>query len=98
MFDTVSHDGLFYKLRRIGVRDKYYQRIKTMYASTNLSVKVGNYFTDTFSSFAGVKQGDNLSPTLFNIFINDIPSYFDSSCDPVCLTKIILVVYCMQTI
>ena len=86
-FDTVWHDGLFYKLRRMGVSDKYYQTIKTMYASTNLSVKVGNYCTDTFSSFTGVRQGDNLSPTLFNIFINDIPSYFDSSCDAVCLTK-----------
>ena len=85
-FDTVWHDGLFYKLRKIGISDKYYQTIKSMYNSTNLSVKVGNYSTDTFSSFAGVRQGDNLSPTLFNIFINDIPSYFDSSCDPVCLT------------
>ena len=79
--------GLFYKLRRIGVSDKHYQTIKTMYASTNLSVKVRNYCTDTFSSFTGVRQGDNLSPTLFNIFINDIPSYFDSSCDAVCLSK-----------
>ena len=32
-------------------------------------------------------QGDNLSPTLFNIFINDIPAYFDSSCDSVKLTQ-----------
>ena len=84
-FDTVWHDGLFYKLRCIGVSDKYYQTIKSMYTSTNLSVKVGNYCTDTFSSFTGVRKGDNLSP--FQHFHYDIPSYFDSSCDAVCLTK-----------
>ena len=32
-------------------------------------------------------NGDNLSPTLFNIFINDITAYIDSSCDPVKLTQ-----------
>ena len=36
-----------YKLRRIGVSDKYYQTIKTMYDSTNLSVKVGNYCSES---------------------------------------------------
>jgi hypothetical protein len=30
----------------------------------------------------GVKQVDNLSPTLFNHFINDIHDIFDQSCDP----------------
>ena len=32
-----------------------------MYASTILSVEVGDYCTDTFLSFIGVRQGDNLS-------------------------------------
>ena len=77
----------FYKLRSIGVNDKFYNTVKNMYASTYLSVKVRNYCTDTFSSSAGVRQGDNLSPTLFNIFVNDIPTYFDASCDPVKLTE-----------
>ena len=77
----------FYILRRLGVSDKFYHTIKSMYASTTVSVKVGDDCTDTFLSFIGVRQGNNLSPTLFNIFINDIPSYFDSSCDPVILTE-----------
>ena len=44
-FDSVWHDGLFYKLRSIGVSEKFYNTVKNMYASTNLSVNVGNYCT-----------------------------------------------------
>ena len=87
VFDNVWHDGLFYKLRNIVIGDKFYHTIKSMYDSTHLSVREGNYCTDSFLSSAGVRRGDNRSPTLFNIFINDIPRYFDSSCDPVKLTK-----------
>jgi hypothetical protein len=57
-----------------------------MYENTLLSVKVNNiYLTDNFQSFVGVRQGVNLRPTLFKLFINDIPNIFDDSCSPVSL-------------
>ena len=41
--------------------------------------------TEAFLSNVGVYQGDNLSPSLFNIFLKDIVDQFDSTCDPVLL-------------
>ena len=54
-----------------------------MYSSVRYSVKLEDGTTPFFNSFIEVKQGCNLSPTLFNIFINDVPNLFDDSCDPV---------------
>ncbi len=34
--------------------------------------------TDWFKMERSVKQGDTLSPTLFNIFINDLANYANS--------------------
>ncbi len=33
-------------------------------------------------SQTGVRQGDSLSRTLFDIYVNDICNLFDASCDP----------------
>jgi hypothetical protein len=58
-----------------------------MYSSVNLSVKLDKSCTSFFKYQVGVKQGCNLSPTLFNMFINGKPDLFNSSCDPVKLGK-----------
>ena len=54
-----------------------------MYTNNEVCMKMNDKITDFFKSTVGVKQGDNLSSTLFNIYINDLPACFDANCDPV---------------
>ena len=53
-----------------------------MFSAVNYSVKLKDGVTP-LQSYIRLKQGCNLSPTLYNIFINDIPNLFNQSCDPV---------------
>ena len=43
-----------------------------MYENTRYRIKFSDGLSEPFPSKRGVKQGDVLSPTLFNIFINNI--------------------------
>ena len=62
-----------------------------MYNNVRACVKTNNRLTDFFSSTSGVKQGRDLSPNLFNIFVNDITDIFYLSCEPVSLGDDLLV-------
>lgn len=44
-----------------------------------------NKLSEQFNSKVGIRQGDNLKPNLFKVFINDLPDIFHPECDPVSL-------------
>ena len=44
-----------------------------MYSNDITCVKLNNLVTETFPCYTGVKQGCMLSPTLFNLFLSDLP-------------------------
>ncbi len=80
-FDSVWRDAIFTKLRRLGIGGKYYDLIKNMYSNTVSCVKLPTGLTRGFTTNVGIKQGDNLSPTLFNIFIDDVTDYLSENDD-----------------
>ena len=77
-FDWVDRDLLFYKLISYNITGKIYWAIKSMYVNTQSCLQLNKIFTDWFSVLNGVKQGDDFSPTLFTLFINDLVNELNS--------------------
>ena len=73
-----------------GLSYKFIKLIESMYQGIKCSVKLSNGTTPLFNSYVGLRQGCDLSPMLFNLFINDIFHVFydnSSGCFPVALGK-----------
>ena len=64
-FDWVDRDLLMYRLLSYGINGKIYKAIHSLYNKTVSCEHLNQNVTDWFPVTSGVKQGDNLSPTLF---------------------------------
>ena len=71
-FDFVDRDMLLYKLLLNNIDGKVYNSVKSIYAETSACIRINGTKTDWFFCKSGVKHGDNCSPTLFSIFIDDL--------------------------
>ncbi len=80
-FDIINRDLLMYKLLRNNITGYMYFTIKNMYIRTNYCIKTEKGLTNVFESRSGVLQGCTLSPTLSNLFQNDLHDIFHRDTD-----------------
>ena len=66
-YDKVNWKLLFDCLEKRGFRDLWCQWIRQVVTGGTVSVKLNNNIGPYIKSFKGVKQGDPLSPILFNM-------------------------------
>jgi len=73
-FDRVWHDGILNKMIKMKIPSYLIFWVKSFLSNRKFKVKVDDAKSNIFEISAGVPQGAVISPILFSIFINDIPT------------------------
>jgi hypothetical protein len=88
-FDTTWHQGLLYKLSKLGFSTSVIKLISSFLMEQKFRVSVEGEMPTPRHMLAGVPQGSTLSPTLYNLYINDTPQthgvHLDLFADDTCL-------------
>ncbi len=71
-YDSIDHNLLFAKLKRMGMLEHSINTLKLLYQSTTCLVKCDQGGSARFSVRIGLRQGCPLSTTLFNLYIWDV--------------------------
>ena len=71
--NKIDRNLIFYSLLNYNIEGKIYKVIKSFYNETWSGIRLCNcIYIDFFLTITGVGQGDNLSATLFALYINDL--------------------------
>jgi len=105
-FDSVWHAGLWKKLEDQNINGKCLTVIKSMYNGIKSKV-IGTTgeTSEPFNCTIGVRQGENLSPILFSLFLNDLENFLQSKIDGInvkeditVLLKLFILLYADDTV
>ena len=76
-YDTMWREGLLKKLKELGIRGHMYNYIASFLRDRTFQVKVGSALSSVHQLQNGTPQGAVISPTLFNIAVNNLKEAID---------------------
>ena len=76
-FDSVWRIALWNKLLRNEINGKFFNVIYNLYQNIKSCITLNGANSTFFESYVGLRQGENLSPVLFSIFLNDLEPFLE---------------------
>ena len=71
-FDSMDRELLIYALQEIGIHGRFIQMIRVMYKDTFMAIQVNDKISHWFKTYAGVRQDQNDSPSVFSALLNSL--------------------------
>jgi exonuclease III len=80
-FDSINRIDLWRKVLNSGIKGRIFTVIFNLYKQAKSCVSTNGCLSAFFACSVGVRQGENLSPLLFSIFLNDLESFLSQHYD-----------------